>query len=98
MQIEGIQYLRPDGKQRPFTTEIPDELREQWEAIVAAGCRLEAEELTTGEVSLTITTRDGNDFLIEVTENGPAVAEALRGMIEEFTAAGAAAFVKAMAE
>lgn len=82
-EIEFTQFLRPNGRQITVSVSRPDEIAQQAEALKAAGVRLEAEVLTTGEVSMTCerTGPDGEteDLSIRICPNGPAVP----GMVDE---------------
>lgn len=76
------QYLMPDGRLREVTTELPATLREAYMAMQQSGCRLEAEVLTTGEVSVTIfDPKEEVDVDIEVVPNGPRVQTAIAAML-----------------
>jgi hypothetical protein len=70
MIISGIQYMRPDGRPSSFTTEIPDDLRDQWENIQGRGLRLASELLMDGMVSVTLED-DERDHDIEIVDNRP---------------------------
>lgn len=78
-----LQYLLPDGRQKKINTELPAELESAYRDMLACGCRLEAEVLTTGEVSVTIFdlgTEDDRD--ISVTPNGPEVPAGMIAMLQ----------------
>ena len=77
-----IQFLRPDGLQIPITTRLPIDTHDAYQAMLAAGCRLEAEVLLTGEVSVTIADTTAEvDVDCRVIENGPEVQEAQAAML-----------------
>ena len=79
---EVIQYLRPDGRQVPVTTRLPVDTHDAYQAMLAAGCRLEAEVLMTSQVSVTIfDVKSEEDLDCRVVENGPAVQEAQSSML-----------------
>lgn len=81
--VEVLQYLMPDGRTRPETTELPIAVKPLYNAMVASGHRFEAEMLSTGEVSVTIfCPASDEDVDIEVVPNGPEVQEALAKMLE----------------
>lgn len=75
-----IQFLRPDGRQKSITTQLPADTYDAYRAMLAAGCRLEAEVLLTEQVSMTIT-RDGEDLDISLTPNGPEVQVGVAAML-----------------
>lgn len=88
MSIPFTQYLRPHGRPRQIEFETtPDQAAVEAEAlrIIAAGYRFECEELSTGDVSLTIVGPDENgdetDVAIEVVPNGPAVVAAVERLV-----------------
>lgn len=80
-QARVTQFLRPDGRQKKFTVEMPDELHEPYVDMVNSGCRLEAEVISTGEVSVTVTS-DEADVDIRVTRNDDSVVTALKEMLQ----------------
>jgi hypothetical protein len=75
--VKLIQFLRPDGRENPVETDLPDCANDDYQDMLAAGCRFEAEMLMTDEVSVTISD-DGSDIDISLTPNGPEVQ---RGMV-----------------
>lgn len=80
------QFMRPDGRQKQIETELPCVVQDDYNAMIAAGYRLEAEVLTTDEVSITITeakvTCDEQDVDFSVTNNGPEVITGLVEMLQ----------------
>ena len=76
-------HIAPHGEQRPRSAEVPNDCAVGYEALRRKGCRLTAEVLITGHVSQTVEHKEG-DFLIEITNNGPEVKEALIKMLREF--------------
>ena len=76
-----VQFLRPNGRQKPITTQLPADTHDAYRAMLAAGCRFETEVLRTQEVSVTIT-RDEKDFDISVTPNGPEVQGGMVAMLQ----------------
>jgi hypothetical protein len=75
------QYYRPDGRSSYKITELPDHVKYAYVDMVAAGCWFEAEVLTNGIVSQTVTDRD-SDLDIELCENGPNVQASLVKLLE----------------
>ena len=104
MTVEVTQYLRPDGRQELMHTDISDDCRGAYIAMQERGWRLAAENLTTGEISLTV--EDllcGMDVEIEVVPNGPEVPLAIerilkRSMIDREDAAQLLAVVQYLQE
>lgn len=86
MTVELIQFLRPDGREeKVFCDDFPDELKSQYDAIGAAGCRLTGEMLVPEtNIALCIEHPKAGDIAIEVVPNGPKVLDALAKLIREF--------------
>ena len=84
MIIEVLHFYLPNGRAEWEEVEIKDFLKEKYELIQKFGCRLTAEVLTNGKVSLCIENPDMDDFDIKVCENGPKVIEILENMIDNF--------------
>lgn len=78
--IPFTQYVRPFGGRRATTILRPAHIASAADRVIAAGYRFECEELTTGEVSLTIA-NDNGDFDIEVCANGPGVPNAVDRLV-----------------
>jgi len=86
--IPFTQYLRPDGRKREITIPRPDDVTEKAEEVIKLGGKFEAEELMTGEVSLTCAaTLDDDegeqDIVHELCSNGPAVLVAVDKLISD---------------
>lgn len=84
MEIPITQYLRPNGRQRRQTTQIPDSLSGHYEKLQVAGVRIAAEVLITDEVSLTIEDPRFGDFDSELVPNGAQVLVALERLVGRF--------------
>ncbi len=84
MDIPFTQYLRPNGRkvQVQFQCENAD-VAAKAQRILAAGFRLECEELMNGMVSLTIG-NDEEDLAWQLCPNGPEVPAAVHRLILEF--------------
>ena len=81
MEVKVKQYLMPNGRVRECTTKISDNVKDLYEEMLQSGCWFEAEMLTTGEISVTIS--DGEeDIDIRVINNGPEVQNALVEMLK----------------
>jgi len=84
MSILFTQYLRPFGIPRPMKIDRPPDIEKMAQAIIAKGMVFEVEELTTGDVSLTIGDKvKEEDIAIQLCENGPAVPEAVDKLVKE---------------
>lgn len=84
MTVEVTQFVQPHGRQIPMTTEVSDKCREKYNQMQSAGCRLTAEVLGTGTISLCIEEPDLGDYRIELARNGPDVQAAIERMLMEF--------------
>lgn len=80
--IEFTQYLRPDGRQRKITIDLP-EVQSKADAIIAAGFVFEIEVLSEGTVSATISD-DLYDHSNVLASNSPDVPAAIAAMIMDF--------------
>jgi len=70
--IKFTQYLLPNGERREVEIEVPADIQEQADYLIAAGQKFEAEILRTGAVSLTCEPRDEeleNRFFIKLCGN-----------------------------
>jgi hypothetical protein len=89
--IQFVQYLRPNGARREVSITRPSLVVAQAQKLVEAGCRLEIEELTTGQVSMTVERDDDEGETqvlgMEVVPNGPRVPPAVDKMIADAVAA-----------
>ncbi len=89
---EGIpftQYLRPDGRKRPTSIEMPDDIEALAFSFIERGGWFEVEELVTGHASLTachVVDGEPQDIAIRVVENGPPVVPAVEALVREAAA------------
>ena len=81
--VEFTQYLRPDGRPKQIVIDRPQHLYEKARQIIESGYWFEAEVLTTGEVSLTVSDAHG-DHAFEIVPNGPDVPAAVDRLIAGF--------------
>lgn len=83
-EIPGTQFLRPDGRQRKVRYPTEDKtIYDKAMAIIAAGFRLEVEELTTLEYHGTISD-DHDDYASVVCPNDETVRIKTDAMILDF--------------
>jgi hypothetical protein len=76
------QYIRPDGRSVAVTTELPAISRDAYLDMLEHGCRLEAEALVTGEVSVTVYDPETeSDVDIELVSNGPGIQDEIAEML-----------------
>lgn len=83
MPVHFTQYLTPDGRRRSAIVLRPTHVAQKAQELLDAGLHLEAEVLSTGEVSFTIASND-EDLAIELAQNGPDVPKAVDKLILEF--------------
>lgn len=88
MAIPFTQFLRPDGRKQSVTIDRPPEIEALARDVMRAGYRMEAEVLTTGEVSFEIVKDvpdpdEGDSLAIEICSNGPEVEGAVDRLILE---------------
>ena len=89
MSIPFTQYLMPDGRTKQIEIDRPANIEAKAAEIIAAGCRLEAEVLLTGEVSFTVFNPETEeDEACELSRNGPEVLDAVDRLILNFTLRG----------
>lgn len=82
MNIQFTQYLRPSGRRKTIQVARSVDVGEKAKELWANGVALEAEVLTTGEVSLTAEDNSDNPTLaIEVVPNGPEVLNAVDRLV-----------------
>ena len=75
--------MRPNGNKRLLFVDLPEDLHEYYVSMIGAKCRFEAEVLTTGEISLTIS-NDEDDIDIRIVQNeGDKPTEALMSLLTQ---------------
>jgi hypothetical protein len=85
MKIQITQFIPPNGRKEEVTTEVSDECKPQYEAILRNGLRLTAELLRMhNTVSCCIENLKYGDFDISLTVNGPQVQTGLEEMLKRF--------------
>lgn len=82
-KIAFTQYLRPNGQKQVITIGVTKDIAEKAARIAEAGYHLEAEILTTDQVSLTIAGKN-TDVGIMIVANGPEVPPAVAELINMF--------------
>lgn len=75
-----IQFIRPSGRQRSVTTDLPIDVRPLYLDMLEHGCKLECEVLTTDEVSVTVSNGE-NDLDFSVTANWPDVQNGITELL-----------------
>lgn len=79
---EVLQFMMPDGRRNPSSTELPIESQAAYLDMQKHGCRFEAEVLSTGHVSVTISDPKAEcDVDIHVCANGPDVQSGMVKML-----------------
>jgi hypothetical protein len=80
--IPFTQYLRPNGKAQQVYFQADQETYNLAQTLLDRGFAFEAEVLTTGEVSLTVS--DGEeDIAIQVCPNGPGIENFVNALVRE---------------
>ncbi len=85
MTIQVTQFIRPNGRQEIATTTVDNKCGDNYKLMRELGCRLTAEVLRTGEISLCIEHPEHGVFDIRIESNGPAVKHALEDMLMVFS-------------
>lgn len=75
-----VQFMRPDGRKKNTCTDLPVSSESLYMGMRLHGYRFEAEVLSTGTVSLTISNEDC-DVDCEIVPNGPEVQSAMEAML-----------------
>ena len=86
MPIPFTQYLRPDGRKRPVSIEMSEEIESEAQAFIEDGGWFEVEELMTGHASLTacrVVDDEPQDIAIRVVPNGPGIDTAVEELVRE---------------
>jgi hypothetical protein len=82
--IPVVQFMLPHGRQVETGIYRPTEIADKADLLLENGYRFEAEVLTTGEVSLTLSDPgEETDIFIEVVPNGPGVPVAFDRLVEQ---------------
>jgi len=81
LAIPFTQFLMPDGRQKPISIKRPKDVVDKALSIIAAGGRFTAEVLGTGAVSLALEL-EGDDYDLELLDNGPGVPDAVDALVE----------------
>lgn len=84
MAIEFTQYLLPNGRQKKIEIDMPEDIETKARSLQEKDCYFDAEVLTTGLVSFTCMKngyQDDDCVSIELSENGPAVLDAVSNLI-----------------
>lgn len=79
--VRVTQFLRPHGRRQEVETDLPARCKEDYEEMLARGCRFEAEVLVGGSVHMTISSAD-EDLDGCLTPNGPAIQEGMVAMLD----------------
>ena len=85
--VSFTQFLRPDGRRREVTIDVPADIAESADTLISMGARLEIEVLLDGTVSATIErykkNRGTEVLAIELCNNGPEVPIAINRLIKD---------------
>ena len=80
--VPFTQYLRPDGRKRRVEITVQGDQALGAKKILDNGLVFEIEELTTLEISMTLSNGE-EDVCIRLCENGPPVMAALKELIND---------------
>lgn len=86
MKLTVTQFMRPDGRRKPITLEIPDDCKSKVEEFQACGCEITCEQMMNGQAVQYIS-HDEGDFAIEMSNSGKDADAALLKMIRGFDTA-----------
>lgn len=86
MNLTVTQFMRPDGRKKPISLEIPDDCKAKVKEFQACGCAITCEQMMNGQVVQYITHNEG-DFAIEMSNSGKDADVALLKMIRAFDTA-----------
>jgi hypothetical protein len=76
--VQITQYLCPNARKTKQMATLEADVQDEYEDMLKCGCRLEAEVLTTGEVSLTVwDEKKFEDIDIAIVQNGKEVLDAI---------------------
>jgi hypothetical protein len=82
--ITFVQFMKPAGRQREQYIELPDEIADRAEKILARGMRFEM-ELLSDDITVSFTISDDRgDYSHRFCANGPAVPATVEALIMEF--------------
>ena len=89
MNVEVTQFILPNGRKEVGQMDASNDCKDKYEQLIRSGCRLTAEILRTGEVSLCIEFMDtagyeGFDYDCKISNNGPEITSVLSNMILNF--------------
>ncbi len=82
MSIAFTQFMRPSGRRFRVEIDRPTEVEQIATSLALLGCTFEAEVLTTGDVSFTIT-QDERVIAHRICANGPEVPATVDALIAE---------------
>ena len=85
MSIPFVQFLMPDGRQKPKFIDRPPEIEAMAAAVIESGLRFEVEMLSDYRtVSLTVADPvEGVDLFIELAPNGPEMLDAVDKLVRD---------------
>ena len=77
--------MKPDGRTVQQFTDLPVDLKQAYDDMVASGCRLEAEVISADGSEVHVSIFDmqlDEDIDSDIIPNGPAVQDAIGGMLK----------------
>lgn len=78
----GVFYALPNGERKTMGLMLPVEVEEAYRDLHIDGCQIEAEQLTTGEYSVTLTHEEHGDLDIVIATDGKGAFEGIVTMLK----------------
>lgn len=83
MTLTVTQFMRPDGRRKTISLEIPDDYKSKVAELQACECEITCEQMMNGQATQYISHNEG-DFAIVSSNCGTDADAALLKMIKEF--------------
>jgi hypothetical protein len=80
--VPFVQFMRPGGQRVPNSVERSPEIAAKARALIEAGCELQCEVLTTGQVFMDCVSPDDEQLANELVGNGPETLPAVDRLVE----------------
>ncbi len=78
--VDVKQYMRPDGRMKQVTAQLPDQYIDAYNEMTDAGFWFEAEVLQSSQVAISIA-NDVSDVDGVLVENGPGISGGMEDML-----------------
>lgn len=81
--IKFTQYIMPDGDEREITIVRPHAVNKMAAELVEVGCSFDIEQLTTGEIYMTVEYGDLDEPLVnQICKNNEEIHAAVDGIVQ----------------